>query len=79
MIANDCLPCNVKFMIEGEEEVLKVKLVCCEKNQEKLVNDVILISDTGMISNDQPSITAVSVRSGARKTHKDTDNFLCHV
>jgi acetylornithine deacetylase/succinyl-diaminopimelate desuccinylase-like protein len=32
MIANDCLPCNVKFMIEGEEElVLKFKLVCRKK------------------------------------------------
>jgi acetylornithine deacetylase/succinyl-diaminopimelate desuccinylase-like protein len=57
MIANDCLPCNVKFMI-GEEEVGSKSLSWfVERNQEKLVNDVILISDTGMISNDQPSIT----------------------
>lgn len=52
------LPCNVKFMIEGEEEVGSESLVWfVKKNQEKLANDVILISDTGMISNTQPSIT----------------------
>jgi acetylornithine deacetylase/succinyl-diaminopimelate desuccinylase-like protein len=42
-------------MIEGEEVGSKSLLVCRKKP--KLVNDVILISDTGMISNDQPSIT----------------------
>lgn len=58
MIANNCLPCNVKFMIEGEEEVGSSSLGWfVENNQEKLKNDVILISDTGMISNQQPSIT----------------------
>ncbi|MEL1240905.1 dipeptidase [Flavobacterium flavipallidum] len=58
MIANNCLPCNVKFMIEGEEEVGSVNLkTFVENNTEKLKNDVILISDTGMISNQQPSIT----------------------
>ena len=58
MIANDNLPCNVKFMIEGEEEVGSKSLSWfVEKNQEKLSCDVILISDTGMISNQQPSIT----------------------
>jgi len=52
------LPCNVKFMIEGEEEVGSVNLATFVKaNQEKLKNDVILISDTGMIANDVPSIT----------------------
>jgi acetylornithine deacetylase/succinyl-diaminopimelate desuccinylase-like protein len=52
------LPCNVKFMIEGEEEVGSVNLSkFVKKNQEKLKNDVILISDTGMIANDVPSIT----------------------
>ncbi len=58
MMKNDALPCNVKFMIEGEEEVGSPSLVgfVC-KNQDKLKNDVILISDTGMISNQQPSIT----------------------
>ena len=58
MIANNCLPCNVKFMIEGEEEVGSKSLSWfVERNQIKLKNDVILISDTGMISNQQPSIT----------------------
>ncbi|WP_339846598.1 dipeptidase [uncultured Dokdonia sp.] len=58
MIANDKLPCNVKFMIEGEEEVGSANLAWyVERNQEKLENDVILISDTGMIANDIPSIT----------------------
>ncbi|AMO20563.1 peptidase dimerization domain protein [Flavobacterium columnare NBRC 100251 = ATCC 23463] len=58
MIQNNCLPCNVKFMIEGEEEVGSKSLGWfVERNQNKLANDVILISDTGMISNQQPSIT----------------------
>ena len=58
MMAENCLPCNVKFMIEGEEEVGSNSLSWfVSRNQEKLANDVILISDTGMISNTQPSIT----------------------
>jgi len=52
------LPCNVKFMIEGEEEVGSESLAWfVPRNIEKLANDVILISDTGMIANDIPSIT----------------------
>lgn len=58
MVQTNNLPCNVKFMIEGEEEVGSASLAWfVERNQEKLKNDVILISDTGMISNEQPSIT----------------------
>lgn len=58
MVKTNNLPCNVKFMIEGEEEVGSTSLSWfVERNQEKLKNDVILISDTGMISNEQPSIT----------------------
>ncbi|MFT7335746.1 MAG: acetylornithine deacetylase/succinyl-diaminopimelate desuccinylase-like protein [Porticoccaceae bacterium] len=58
MVQNNNLPCNVKFMIEGEEEVGSVNLkTFVENNHDKLKNDVILISDTGMISNQQPSIT----------------------
>ena len=58
MMQTNTLPCNVKFMIEGEEEVGSSSLAWfVERNQEKLKNDVILISDTGMISNTQPSIT----------------------
>ncbi|WP_435260742.1 dipeptidase [Tenacibaculum sp. nBUS_03] len=52
------LPCNVKFMIEGEEEVGSESLAWfVPRNKEKLANDVILISDTGMIANSIPSIT----------------------
>jgi len=58
MTKNNCLPCNVKFMIEGEEEVGSVNLgPFVKENREKLANDVILISDTGMIAKDVPSIT----------------------
>ncbi len=58
MLQNEALPCNVKFMIEGEEEVGSENLEWyVKRNREKLANDVILISDTGMIANDVPSIT----------------------
>lgn len=58
MLAKDCLPCNVKFMIEGEEEVGSMNLgPFCKKNKKKLACDVILVSDTSIISNKQPSIT----------------------
>ncbi|SHJ89141.1 dipeptidase [Pseudozobellia thermophila] len=58
MVKTDQLPCNVKFMIEGEEEVGSRNLgTFVAANKEKLANDVILISDTGMIANDVPSIT----------------------
>ncbi|MCT4629221.1 dipeptidase [Winogradskyella sp.] len=58
MTKHNELPCNVKFMIEGEEEVGSENLgIFVANNREKLENDVILISDTGMISKDVPSIT----------------------
>ena len=58
MLASEFLPCNVKFMIEGEEEVGSDNLEdFCKANVEKLKADVILISDTGIIANDTPSIT----------------------
>ncbi len=58
MTETNQLPCNVKFMIEGEEEIGSVSLGWfVERNREKLANDVILISDTGMISKETPSIT----------------------
>ncbi len=58
MSAEGELPCNVKFMIEGEEEVGSESLSWfVPRNREKLANDVILISDTGMIAKDVPSIT----------------------
>ncbi|MEN8767907.1 MAG: dipeptidase [Candidatus Arcticimaribacter sp.] len=58
MMLNDQLSCNVKFMIEGEEEVGSDNLEAfVREHKEQLKCDVILISDTGMISNSQPSIT----------------------
>lgn len=58
MMQTNTLPCNVKFMIEGEEEVGSDNLGTFVKaNKEKLKADVILISDTGIIANDIPSIT----------------------
>lgn len=58
MVKTGNLPCNVKFMIEGEEEVGSESLGWfVKRNHEKLKNDIILISDTGMIANDTPSIT----------------------
>jgi acetylornithine deacetylase/succinyl-diaminopimelate desuccinylase-like protein len=58
MVKTDTLPCNVKFMIEGEEEIGSVHLKSfCEQNKEMLKSDIILISDTTMLSPDIPSIT----------------------
>jgi len=52
------LPCNIKFMIEGEEEIGSPSLEAfCEANKDKLKCDVILVSDTSMIAKDFPSIT----------------------
>ena len=57
MMKTNSLPCNVKFMIEGEEEVGSTHLgPFCINNKEKLKADVVLISDTSMIANDTPSI-----------------------
>ncbi|WP_234736183.1 dipeptidase [Tellurirhabdus bombi] len=57
MLATDNLPCNVKVMIEGEEEVGSDHLgAFVAENREKLKADVILISDTSIIANDVPSI-----------------------
>jgi acetylornithine deacetylase/succinyl-diaminopimelate desuccinylase-like protein len=58
MVTNSSLPCNVKFMVEGEEEVGSDNLGTFVKaNKEKLKADIILISDTALISLDNPSIT----------------------
>jgi acetylornithine deacetylase/succinyl-diaminopimelate desuccinylase-like protein len=57
MMKNDSMPCNAKFMIEGEEEVGSNNLgVFVKQNKEKLAADVVLISDTSMIANETPSI-----------------------
>jgi acetylornithine deacetylase/succinyl-diaminopimelate desuccinylase-like protein len=57
MMKTDTLPCNIKFMIEGEEEVGSDNLgKFVSQNKEKLKADVVLISDTSMISMENPSI-----------------------
>lgn len=57
MVQSNTLHCNVKFMIEGEEEVGSTNLgPFCIENRERLKADVVLISDTSMIANDTPSI-----------------------
>jgi acetylornithine deacetylase/succinyl-diaminopimelate desuccinylase-like protein len=57
MVATNTLTCNVKIMIEGEEEVGSDHLGdFVRANKEKLKADVILISDTSIIANDVPSI-----------------------
>jgi acetylornithine deacetylase/succinyl-diaminopimelate desuccinylase-like protein len=58
MTKNDALPCNIKMMIEGEEEVGSSnlsKFIVAHKDMLKA--DVILVSDTSIIANDTPSIT----------------------
>lgn len=58
MMKNGGVPCNVKFMIEGEEEVGSDNLeTFVRANTEKLACDVVLISDTALISLEHPSIT----------------------
>jgi len=57
MMATDGLPCNVKVMIEGEEEVGSDHLgTFVSANRDMLKADVILISDTSIISNETPSL-----------------------
>ena len=57
MMQNDGLPCNIKFMIEGEEEVGSSNLeIFVKANKQRLKADVVLISDTSMISMEHPSL-----------------------
>ncbi|HRN37638.1 MAG TPA: dipeptidase [Flavobacteriales bacterium] len=57
MLNTGGLPCNVKMMIEGEEEVGSTNLgLFVKANKQRLAADVVLISDTSMIANDTPSI-----------------------
>jgi len=52
------LDCNVKFMMEGEEEIGSPSLgKFCEQHKEMLQADTILVSDTSMLSPENPSIT----------------------
>ncbi len=58
MVKNNTLPCNVKFMIEGEEEIGSGSLgKWCEDHKDMLKADIILVSDTSMLGKDVPSIT----------------------
>ena len=58
MMQTGTLPCNVKFMLEGEEEIGSGSLSkWIEKNKKLVKADVILVSDTSMIDHDTPSIT----------------------
>ena len=57
MVKTNTLACNVKFMIEGEEEVGSANLGdFLEANKEKLKADIVLVSDTSMISMENPSL-----------------------
>ena len=57
MMQTDTLPCNIKFMIEGEEEVGSSNLgIFVKQNKNRLKADVVLISDTSMISMENPSL-----------------------
>ena len=59
MVKTNQLPCNVKFMFEGEEEIGSPSLYgFCEEHKELLKADVILVCDTSMIAPDVPSITS---------------------
>ncbi|NJB84540.1 acetylornithine deacetylase/succinyl-diaminopimelate desuccinylase-like protein [Lewinella marina] len=79
MIQTGNLPCNVKFMIEGEEEIGSPNLIpFITEHKEMLSSDVILISDTSLLSKDHPSITVglrgltyldVKVRSARADMH----------
>ena len=58
MVKTNTLPCNVKFMIEGEEEIGSGSLAKWIVTNKDLVKaDIILVSDTSMIDHDTPSIT----------------------
>jgi acetylornithine deacetylase/succinyl-diaminopimelate desuccinylase-like protein len=58
LVGSGQLDCNVKFMLEGEEEIGSPNLgKFCEQQKEMLKADTILVSDTSMLGKDHPSIT----------------------
>jgi len=58
LVKTNQLKCNVKFILEGEEEIGSPSLEeFCKNNRKKLKCDSILVSDTSMLSADTPSIT----------------------
>lgn len=57
-IQEGLLRCNVKFIFEGEEEIGSPSLeTFCQTHKELLKADVILVSDTSMVSKETPSLT----------------------
>ncbi|MFA6831078.1 MAG: dipeptidase [Bacteroidaceae bacterium] len=59
LVQNDLLKHNVKFLLEGEEEIGSPSLEAfCEDHKELLASDIILVSDTSMLGEDLPSITS---------------------
>ncbi len=82
MIQTGSLPCNVKFMIEGEEEIGSPNLTpFIQQYHEMLAADVILVSDTSLLANDVPSITVglrglsyldVKVTAASKDMHSGT-------
>ena len=57
-IKEGLLQCNVKFIFEGEEEIGSPSLEdFCREHKELLKADVILVSDTSMVSAETPSLT----------------------
>jgi acetylornithine deacetylase/succinyl-diaminopimelate desuccinylase-like protein len=79
LVKTQSLPCNVKFMLEGEEETGSPSLPeFLRTHRQKLAADVIILSDTSMIDNDTPSISVglrglaylqVEVTAAARDLH----------
>ena len=79
MVKTGQLPCNVKFLLEGEEEIGSVNLFdFLAEHKDMLKADIILVSDTSMIAQDTPSITSglrglgyweVEVKSANRDLH----------
>ena len=79
LIKTGSLPVNVKFLIEGEEEIGSPNLEdFCREHRELLACDTILVSDTGMFAEDVPSITTglrglaywqIEVTAAARDLH----------
>jgi len=58
LIAEKKLPCNVKFLIEGEEEIGSSAIITfCKQNVRLLSADVILVSDTTILSLNNPTLT----------------------
>ena len=58
LVKHNLLKNNVKFILEGEEEIGSPSLEgFCKKHKELLKSDIILVSDTSMLSADLPSLT----------------------